>query len=124
MEQINKADAALYVDVTCYICSKSLALSNTIQLGGHYLCSPCETEFAEAMQRPTINQPRLLCIGCNKPPDQIQEYIDIAGDEGMTPDEYVSQEEGTFNRRNGHFLCTKCYVKAGCPSTGRGWVAP
>lgn len=124
MELINKADAALYMDVSCYVCSKSMALSNAIQLGGRYLCSPCESEFAEAMQRPTIDQPRLVCIGCNKPPNEIQEYIDIAEAEEMTPDEYVSKEEGTLNRLNGHFLCTQCYVKAGCPSTNRGWVAP
>lgn len=65
-----------------------------------------------------------LCIGCGLRPDQIDEYVDIAADEGMAPGEYVRKEEGTYNRENGHFLCTDCYVKAGCPSSPRGWVAP
>jgi hypothetical protein len=70
----------------------------------------------------------LSCAGCHKTPSELQEYIDAAkpecsGEENMTPDEYVWQEEGTLNRESGHFLCTDCYVKAGCPSSPRGWVA-
>lgn len=65
-----------------------------------------------------------LCTGCNKNPDQIEEYVEIAKEEGMTPDAYVRSEEGTYNRETGHFLCTDCYVHAGMPSTDRGWVAP
>ena len=34
----------------------------------------------------------------------------------MTPDAYVRAEEGTYNRENGHFLCTDCYVRASMPS--------
>ncbi len=65
-----------------------------------------------------------VCIRCKKRPGQIEEYIEAAADEEMTPDEYVRQEEGTYNRENGHFLCTPCYVKAGMPSSPQGWVAP
>jgi hypothetical protein len=42
----------------------------------------------------------------------------------MTPDDFVREEEGTFNRSNGHFLCTDCYIAAGMPSSPEGWVAP
>ena len=65
-----------------------------------------------------------LCTGCNKTPSQIDEFIEIAKEEGITPDDYVRNEEGTYNRTNGHFLCTDCYIKAGMPSSPRGWVAP
>lgn len=65
-----------------------------------------------------------LCTGCNKHPDQIEEYVELAQDEGITPDDYVRTEEGTYNRENGHFLCTACYCHAGMPSSDRGWVAP
>jgi hypothetical protein len=45
--------------------------------------------------------------------------------EKMTADEIVIATDGTYNAENGHFLCTECYIKAGCPSApGRGWKAP
>lgn len=65
-----------------------------------------------------------ICTGCNKTPDQIPEYVDAAQDDGVTPEQYVKIEEGTYNPANGHFLCTDCYVAAGMPSSPRGWVAP
>jgi hypothetical protein len=65
-----------------------------------------------------------ICTGCNKTPDQITEYVELAADEGMTPDAFVRSEEGTYNRDNGHFLCTNCYVARGMPSSPHGWVAP
>lgn len=75
----------------------------------------------------TVNpniRPDPICVGCKKRPDEIEEYIEIAKIEEMTPDQFVRSEEGTYNRANGHFLCTDCYAKAGMPSTPRGWVAP
>lgn len=72
----------------------------------------------------------LLCVGCGKSPSELDEYVAAASEEatgvagGMTPDDYVWQEEGTLNRENGHFLCTSCYIRAGMPSSPRGWVAP
>lgn len=71
---------------------------------------------------------RPLCVGCNKHPDQIAEYspgyIQEVMGRKMSADDFVRAEEGTFNRENGHFLCTDCYIKAGMPSSERGWVAP
>jgi hypothetical protein len=69
---------------------------------------------------------RAICTGCNRPADEIEEYIEAAAEEDMTPDDYVKSEEGTYNRANGHFLCTDCYIAAGMPAVphpGR-WVAP
>jgi hypothetical protein len=71
-----------------------------------------------------MTQERPICIGCNKHPDEIEEYVEFAAMEEMTPDDYVRQEEGTYNQDNGHFTCTECYIKIGMPSSPRGWVAP
>lgn len=65
-----------------------------------------------------------FCTGCKKFAGQIEVYVEIAADEEMLPDDYVREEEGTYNPANGHFLCTDCYIKAGMPSSPRGWVAP
>jgi hypothetical protein len=75
------------------------------------------------------NRPELICVGCGKTPDELDEYVSAAREEcsgvpDMTPDDYVWQEEGTLNRENGHFTCTDCYVRAGMPSWPRGWAAP
>jgi hypothetical protein len=64
------------------------------------------------------------CIGCFRHPAQIPEYVDAAEDTGLSPDQYVREEEGTFNQINGHFTCTSCYIAMGEPSTPYGWVAP
>jgi hypothetical protein len=37
---------------------------------------------------------------------------------------YVREEEGTYNRLNGHFLCDKCYLAKGMPSGPAGWTCP
>lgn len=60
-----------------------------------------------------------ICVGCNKRPDELAEYIDACNDandgRGLTPSEYVRLEEGLYNARNGHFFCTSCYVDVGVP---------
>ena len=72
----------------------------------------------------------LICIGCGKAPHELDEYISASSEiatgvkGGMKPEDYVWEEEGTLNRENGHFLCTECYIKAGQPSSSRGWIAP
>lgn len=65
-----------------------------------------------------------ICIGCNKHPGELDEYVEAAHEENLTPDQFVVLEEGTYNKTNGHFLCTDCYVAAGMPSSPKGWVAP
>jgi len=65
----------------------------------------------------------LICIGCNKHPNEIEEYIIESKSEGISPDEYVLREEGTLNHKTGQFLCTNCYIKAGMPSSPQGWKA-
>lgn len=67
-----------------------------------------------------------ICTGCGKHPEQLEEYIEAAEDYKMDVDEYVKKEEGTYNKVNGHFLCTPCYIDAGMPSlpSPKHWVAP
>lgn len=65
--------------------------------------------------------PTPICVGCGAHPGQLNEYVRAAAEESedlpytLTPDDYVRREEGTYNRDNGHFWCTPCYVKAGQP---------
>lgn len=66
----------------------------------------------------------LICIGCKKHPNELEEYIFAAKANDMTPDDFVRQEEGTLNRTNGHFACTPCYAKMGMPTSPTGWKAP
>lgn len=67
-----------------------------------------------------------ICTGCNKTADELPEYIEGAAEAEMTVEQYVREEEGTYNPENGHFLCTDCYIKAGMPSLPypKRWVAP
>lgn len=71
---------------------------------------------------------KLRCYRCRLTPDKIEEYIEGAKDEGITPDEFVKKEEGTYNESNGHFCCTDCYIEIGMPATAPGaetrWIAP
>jgi len=94
-----------------------------------------------------VDRPIPVCVYCNRPGHEIQEYQDMAWSEKyITPDNYntfdgtsndgehpiTDQEiwdwiwanEGTLNSYNGHIACTDCYIKIGQPSSPRGWRAP
>lgn len=65
----------------------------------------------------------MTCIGCEKHPDEIEEYIEMAREEGTTPERIVLTEEGTYNGfEPERFYCTPCYIKAGMPIIGEGIV--
>lgn len=66
----------------------------------------------------------IICPYCKKKPHEIGEYIDLAIEKGVTPNEFVQQEEGTYNPTNGHFCCTLCYMKIGMPDRPGGWRSP
>ena len=57
----------------------------------------------------------IVCRKCGRWPHEIDEYVDFAREEGITPEEYVKQEEGTFNELTGEFYCTDCYIAVGMP---------
>ena len=65
-----------------------------------------------------------MCFKCKKRPHEIEEYVEAAEAEGITPDEFVQIGEGTYNKKNGHFFCTDCYIEIGMPTKPGGWVAP
>lgn len=70
-------------------------------------------------RKPVIKdeRPSPTCIGCAKKPAEIDEYVEMGADEGLTPDEFVRLEEGTYNLfEHNKFYCTKCYVAAGMPT--------
>lgn len=71
-----------------------------------------------------LDTERPVCIGCNRTPDEIAIYVEMAEEEGITADEYVRRNEGTYNRANGHFACDPCYIRMGQPSSPTGWKAP
>lgn len=81
----------------------------------------CEEDFIQPLE---IITP--MCQGCGKKPHELPEYVSAAEESGTSPILYVMQEEGTYNRSNGHFLCTPCYVNAGMPTAGprKRWVCP
>ena len=56
-----------------------------------------------------------ICVRCRKHPDEIMEYQPTMTGTKLDPNTYVIRNEGTYNRENGHFLCTDCYIKAGMP---------
>ena len=56
----------------------------------------------------------IKCKSCGKHPDEIEEYVDCAREEKMTPDE-LAQTDGTFNQATGEFYCTDCYISNGMP---------
>ncbi|WP_020621054.1 hypothetical protein [Paenibacillus daejeonensis] len=83
--------------------------SNTEIQSTDKFCKVCGLKFGEP----------LTCIGCDKHPDEIEEYIEAAELNDMTPVEYVLEEEGTYNGfEPERFYCTECYIKAGMPLNG------
>lgn len=71
------------------------------------------------------------CIKCSKTPSEIPEYIDAGRENGMTPEAFVEQEEGTYNPANGHFLCTEDFIREEIKrgsrlvgADGATWTAP
>lgn len=58
----------------------------------------------------------IQCKKCHRKPNEIEEYIESVEGLDMTPEEYVIEEEGTFNHATGMFYCTNCYVSLGCPA--------
>ena len=68
----------------------------------------------------------IRCCCCGKKPEELEEYIEGAHEEGMTPEAYVQQEEGTFDPDTGGFACSPCYIRMGMPTRPYpdSWRAP
>lgn len=94
-----------------------------VRLEGEALELVAEVQRLQGLLQVTTGQQLdPICIGCNKHPDELWEYSQEATESDLNPVAYVRQEEGTYNRENGHFLCTQCYVQAGMPTAMGGWV--
>ena len=66
----------------------------------------------------------IRCAGsCGRTPGQILAYRMFASEESVTPDVWVSYNEGTYNVDTGAFLCDTCYIEAGMPVAEGGWKA-
>jgi hypothetical protein len=74
----------------------------------------------------------LICAGCRKRPEELEEYVVPARAAGISPDDFVRrlndldalglpEEWGMLNAR-GEFLCTFCYVAVA--RRDPGWTVP
>lgn len=72
----------------------------------------------------TMEQPEISCGKCGQEPAQNSLIASLATEEGITPDEYIWQEEGTLNRETGKYACDSCYIAMGMPTTPQGWTFP
>lgn len=66
----------------------------------------------------TANERIVTCMGCNKRPEQLNEYKMEARINDVTPTQFVIEHEpmGCWGpRTENKFYCTNCYVKAGMP---------
>lgn len=70
-----------------------------------------------------MSAPEPRCNGCGKTPEELSCYTFLAAEAGITPAEYMRQEEGTYNPANGHFLCDDCFLMEEI-TTGRRLVGP
>lgn len=77
-------------------------------------------------QTPETEVPQPVCIGCDRRPEELAEYVEQGEIHSMSPSAFVCLFEGTLNRSNGHFLCTPCYIRYGSPSGlyPNRWIAP
>lgn len=58
-----------------------------------------------------------MCRGCKKSPNELEEYVEMAKEEGsgISPTLWMQENEGTYEADSMTFLCTECYVARGCP---------
>lgn len=56
------------------------------------------------------------CKVCKRKPSEISEYIGWGEIESMTPEEFVTTCESTYNAEDSSFVCTGCYIRIGQPN--------
>lgn len=58
----------------------------------------------------------IICFKCGQRPQDLLEYkIAIEDGSYATPEEFVEEQEGTYDRVSRTFLCTSCYIDEGMP---------
>lgn len=55
------------------------------------------------------------CKVCKKEPKEILSVVMYAKEEGMSPEEFIQECDGTYNSRTKEFYCNNCYIKVGMP---------
>jgi len=70
-----------------------------------------------------MERPQPQCGGCGKRPEDDSLIVLFAQYKGLTPDQYIWQQEGTLNDETGLYACDGCYIKLGMPanSSGPSW---
>lgn len=53
----------------------------------------------------------IKCLKCNKKPNEIVEYVQLAKEENITPEQFVIKNEGTFNKETGYFCAHNVILK-------------
>jgi hypothetical protein len=63
-------------------------------------------------------RPILRCVRCQLRPDEIGEYLPLNQPDqpGVSPDDFVWNNEGSLCRATGQFACTACYIAIGMPN--------
>lgn len=70
------------------------------------------------------SRPSPTCFRCGASPSEAEEYDGPAAELDISVDEYVRQQEGTYNEQTNHYCCTECYIIIGMPASPGGWRAP
>jgi len=73
------------------------------------------SEARGVIKRKWVNAVEISCLRCGQVPADIEEYVLAAKAEGVTPEVFVIENEGTFNASTGKFWCTECYIALGMP---------
>jgi hypothetical protein len=99
-----------------YRCENCHAYELASHMPGEGVETWTEKEHETGWREPA-KEAQIACIRCHKTPDEIEEYVELAKDEEMTPIEFVIREEGTYNAfLKGKFYCTSCYIEVGQPT--------
>ncbi len=55
------------------------------------------------------------CKVCKKEPKDLGSVVYFASLENMEPDEFVKENDGTYNPTTEEFFCNTCYISVGMP---------
>lgn len=72
-----------------------------------------------------------LCPACGRQAADIPDVVMFGKENGLSPEEFVRQEDGTYNPASEHFLCDTCFIVYEAHKgsrlvgeNGKRWVCP
>lgn len=84
-------------------------------------------KYQHKLNLSSVAVPEPLCIGCQRVASAIPEMCEHAEAEQLSTTA-LARQFGSYNDRNGHFACMKCYANMGAPSDRfsrlQQWIAP